>query len=166
MATTSFRMSAREGQKNLVNSENNENLSNYQLWKPKPSLWSISLHFSVFLMIVQLYFTWHRSLQWFQLKFRAGNFPGRDRVRVHCACSYVWPRLNQGPFSILSRTKHWQIQGRAPGGQPPLFLDQLSPLFSTKKEKFSDSKLGWLPVKMALEPSQLFVSHVNGLRVW
>ena len=28
----------REGQKNLVNSENNENLSNYQLLKQKPSL--------------------------------------------------------------------------------------------------------------------------------
>ena len=82
-----------EGQKNLVNSENNENLSYYQLLRQKPSLWSISLHLSTFLTIVQLYFAWHRFLQWFQLKFRAGNFPGRDRVRVHCACSHVWPRL-------------------------------------------------------------------------
>ena len=54
-----------EGQKNLVNSENNKNLSHHQLLKQKPSLWSISLHLSIFLTIVQLCFAWHRFLQWF-----------------------------------------------------------------------------------------------------
>ena len=101
MATTSFRISDLltrrtflvKVKKNLVNSENNENLSNYQLWKGKPSLWSISLNFRVFLTIVHLYFAWLHSPQWFQSKFRAGNFPGRDRVRVHCAGSCIWPRL-------------------------------------------------------------------------
>ena len=51
---TSFRMSAlltlrtffSEGQKNLVNSENKENLSNYQLLKRKPSVCSTSLQFT------------------------------------------------------------------------------------------------------------------------
>ena len=36
-------------------------------------------NFRVFLTIIQLYFAWHRFLQWFQLEFRWGNFPGRDR---------------------------------------------------------------------------------------
>ena len=102
MATTSFHTSALSTRRtflvkvkeNLVNSENNENLSNYQLLKQKPPIWSISLHFSIFLTIVQLYFAWHRFLQWFQLKFRAGHFPGRDRVRAHCACSCVWPSIS------------------------------------------------------------------------
>ena len=58
-----------EGKKNLVNSANNENSSNYQLLKHKPSLWSISLHLSIFLTIVQLYFAWRQFLQWFQLLY-------------------------------------------------------------------------------------------------
>ena len=71
---------------------------------------------------------------------------------------------------VLNLVSHKALAdpGEGPRGAhppPPLFLDQLSPLFSTQKAKFSDSKLGWLPFKMALEPSQLFVSHVNGLRV-
>ena len=126
MATTSFHTSALSTRRtflvkvkeNLVNSENNENLSNYQLLKQKPPLWSISLHFSIFLTIVQLYFAWHRFLQWFQLKFRAGNFSGRDRVRAHCACSCVWPSISSyrgrpsSPssdmfLSVVKRAKHY-----------------------------------------------------------
>ena len=63
-AATSFRMSAlltlrtffSEGQKNLVNSENVENLSNYQLLKRKPSVCSTSLHFSKLITVVQFFF--------------------------------------------------------------------------------------------------------------
>ena len=49
-----------EGQKNLVNSENKENLSNYQLLKRKPSVCSTSLHFSKLITVFQLFFAWHR----------------------------------------------------------------------------------------------------------
>ena len=44
-----------EGQKNLVNSENVENLSNYQLLKWKPSVCSTSLHFSKLITVVQFF---------------------------------------------------------------------------------------------------------------
>ena len=64
----------------------------------------------MFLTIVQLYFAWHRFLQWFQLKFRAGNFPGRDRIRVHCACYCVWPRLTSR-LLIASHVVKNQQQG-------------------------------------------------------
>ena len=84
-----------------MNSEKNENLSNYQLLKQKPSLWSISPHFSIFLMIVQQYSAWHWFLKWFQLKFRAGNFPGDSPAGTLWSLSrdlkpvsrwYVYPR--------------------------------------------------------------------------
>ena len=45
-----------EGQKNLVNSENKENLSNYQLLKRKPSVCSTLLHFSKLITVVQFFF--------------------------------------------------------------------------------------------------------------
>ena len=45
-----------EGQKNLVNSEDKENLSNYQLLKRKPSVSSSSLHFSKLITVVQFFF--------------------------------------------------------------------------------------------------------------
>ena len=78
-AATSFRMSAlfSEGQKNLVNSENKENLSNYQLLKREPSVCSTSLLFSKFITVVQFFFRVTPVLQWFQLNFGAGNFRGR-----------------------------------------------------------------------------------------
>ena len=85
-AATSFRMSAlltlrtffSEGQKNLVNSENVENLSNYQLLKRKPSVSSTSLHFSKLITVVHFFFRVTPVLQWFQLNFGAGNFRGRQ----------------------------------------------------------------------------------------
>ena len=46
----------REDQKNLVNSENKENLSKYQLLKRKPSVCSTSLHFSKLITVVQIFF--------------------------------------------------------------------------------------------------------------
>ena len=58
---TNFRMSAdtknffSEGQKNLVNLENKENLSNYQLLKRKPSVCSTSLHFSKLISVVHIF---------------------------------------------------------------------------------------------------------------
>ena len=78
-AATSFRMSAlfSEGQKNLVNSENKENLSNYQPLKREPSVCSTSLLFSKFITVVQFFFRVTPVLQWFQLNFGAGNFRGR-----------------------------------------------------------------------------------------
>ena len=66
-----------EGQKNLVNSEDKENLSNYQLLKQKPSVSSSSLHFSKLITVVQFFFPVTLVLQWFQLNFGAGNFRGR-----------------------------------------------------------------------------------------
>ena len=66
-----------EGQKILVNSEDKENLSNYQLLKRKPSVSSSSLHFSKLITVVQFFFPVTPVLQWFQLNFGAGNFRGR-----------------------------------------------------------------------------------------
>ena len=73
-AATSFRMSTlltlrtffSEGQKNLVNSENKENLSNYQPLKQKPSVCSTSLHFSKLITVVDLFFPETPVLHWFQ----------------------------------------------------------------------------------------------------
>ena len=45
-----------EGQKNLVNSENKENLSNYRLLKRKPSVCSTSLHFSKLITVMIQFF--------------------------------------------------------------------------------------------------------------
>ena len=61
---TSFRMSAlltlrtffSEGKKKLVNSENKENLSNFQLLKRKPSVCSTSLHFGELITVGQYFF--------------------------------------------------------------------------------------------------------------
>ena len=66
-----------ESQKNLVNSENKENLSNYQLLKREPSVCSTSLLFSKLITVVQFFFRVTPVLQWFQLNFGAGNFRGR-----------------------------------------------------------------------------------------
>ena len=41
--------------KKIVNSENKENLSNYQLLKRKPSVCSTSLQFSKFITVVQFF---------------------------------------------------------------------------------------------------------------
>ena len=51
---------------NLVNSENKENLSNYQPLKRKPSVCSISLHFSKLITVVDLFFPETPVLHWFQ----------------------------------------------------------------------------------------------------
>ena len=66
-----------EGQKNLVNLENKENLSNYQLLKRKPSLCSTSLPFSKLTTVVQFFIPVTPILIWYQLNFGAGNFRGR-----------------------------------------------------------------------------------------
>ena len=55
-----------EGQKNLVNSENEENLSNYQPLKRKPSVCSTSLHFSKLITVVELFFPETLVLHCFQ----------------------------------------------------------------------------------------------------
>ena len=60
-----------------MNSENKENLSNYQLLKRKPSVCSTSLHFGELITVVRFFFRVTPVLQWFQLKFGAGNFRGR-----------------------------------------------------------------------------------------
>ena len=60
-----------------MNSENKENLSNYQLLKREPSVCSTSLLFSKFITVVQFFFRVTPVLQWFQLNFGAGNFRGR-----------------------------------------------------------------------------------------
>ena len=60
-----------------MNSENKENLSNYQLVKRKPSVCSISLHLRKFKITVDQFFLVTPVLQWFQLNFGAGNFRGR-----------------------------------------------------------------------------------------
>ena len=59
-----------------MNSENKENVSNYQLLKRKPSVWSTSLHFSKLITVAQ-FFRVTPVLQWFQLNIAAGNFRGR-----------------------------------------------------------------------------------------
>ena len=60
-----------------MNSENKENLSNYQLLKREPSVCSTSLLFSKLITVVQFFFRVTPVLQWFQLNFGAGNFRGR-----------------------------------------------------------------------------------------
>ena len=60
-----------------MNSENKENLSNYQLLKQKPSVCSTSLHFTKLITVVQFFSRVTPFLQWFQLNFGAGNFRGR-----------------------------------------------------------------------------------------
>ena len=82
--------------KNLVNSENKENLSNYQLLKRKPSIFSTSLHFSKLITVVQFFFPWHRFHNGFQLNFGAGNFrgrrPGSSALRMLMRLTAVSPR--------------------------------------------------------------------------
>ena len=82
-AATSFCMSNTknffsEGQKNLVNLENKENLSNYQLLRRKPSLWSTSLPFSKLITVVQSFFPVTPILIWYQvginIQFWRGKF--------------------------------------------------------------------------------------------
>ena len=76
-AATSFRMSTlltlrtflEKVKKNLVNSENKENLSNYRLLKRKPSVCSTSHHFSKLITVVQFFFRVTPVLRWFQLNF-------------------------------------------------------------------------------------------------
>ena len=63
-----------EGQKNLVNSENKENLSNYQLLKRKPSFCSISLHFSKLITVVQFFFLRDTGCAMVSTKFWRGKF--------------------------------------------------------------------------------------------
>ena len=65
-----------EGQKNLVNSENKENLSNYQLLKRKPSVCSTSLQFSKLITVFQ-FFSHDTDSAKVSLKFWRGNFRGR-----------------------------------------------------------------------------------------
>ena len=70
-----------EGQKNLLNSENKENLSHYQLLKRKPSVCSTSLHFSKLITVVQFSIRVTPVPQWFQLNFR-GRRPGTSALRM------------------------------------------------------------------------------------
>ena len=109
---TSFRMLAlltprtfSEGQKNLVNSENKENLSNYQVLKRKPSVCSTSLHFSKLITVVQI-FRMTPVLQWFHLKLGAGKYcgrrPGTSALRMLlCLTTVKFPR-NSMFFAFVS----------------------------------------------------------------
>ena len=80
-AATSFRMSALltlrtflvKAKKNLVNSENKENLSNYQLLKRKPSVCSTSLHFSKLITVVQFSFSCNTGSAMVSIKFWSGK---------------------------------------------------------------------------------------------
>ena len=63
-----------EGQKNLVNSENKENLSNYQLLKREPSVCSTSLLFSKFITVVQFFFSRNTGSAMVSVKFWRGKF--------------------------------------------------------------------------------------------
>ena len=72
-----------EGQKNLVNSENKENLSNYQPLKRKPSVCSTSLHFSKLITVVDFFFLRHRFCIGFNEILAREIFAAGDRVRVH-----------------------------------------------------------------------------------
>ena len=69
-----------------MNSENKENLSNYQPLKRKPSFSSTSLHFSKLITVVDLFFPETPVLHWFQWNFSAGNFrgqrPGTSALRM------------------------------------------------------------------------------------
>ena len=65
--------------------------------KRKPSVCSTSLHFSnssKLITVVQFFFRVTPVLQWFEWKFDGKIFAASDRVRVHCSCSCVWPRLS------------------------------------------------------------------------
>ena len=97
-----------EGQKNLVNSENKENLSNYRLLKRKTCVCSTSLHFSKLITVIQFFFSRNNGSAMVLMKFAREVFAAGDRVRVHCACSCVCPR-----FSIPAK---WPIR---PGGAYP-----------------------------------------------
>ena len=63
--------------KNLVNSENKENLSNYQLLKRKPSVRSSSLHFTKLITVVRFFFSRNTGSAMVSVKFWRGNFRGR-----------------------------------------------------------------------------------------
>ena len=60
-----------------MNSENKENLSNYQLFKRKPSVCSTSLHFSKLITVAQFFFSHDTGSAMVSLKFCVGNFRGR-----------------------------------------------------------------------------------------
>ena len=109
-AATSFRMSAlfSEGQKNLVNSENKENLSNYQPLKREPSVCSTSLLFSKFITVVQFFFRVTPVLQWFQLNFGAGNFRGR---RPGTSALRMLLRLTAGQSRSQRPRSFWSEDG-------------------------------------------------------
>ena len=105
-AATGFRMSTlltpknfiSEGQKNLVNSENKENLSNYRLLKRKPSVCSTSLHFSKLITVVQFFFSRNNGSAIVSIKFCAGNFrgrrPGTSALRMLLRLTAVKPDIN------------------------------------------------------------------------
>ena len=63
-----------EGQKKLVNLENKENLSNYQLLKRKPPLCSTSLPFSKLITVVQFFNSRDTDSDMVSMKFWRGKF--------------------------------------------------------------------------------------------
>ena len=97
------------GQKNLVNSENKENLSNYQLLKREPSVCSTSLHFSKLITAVQ-FFRVTPVLQWFQLNFGANLVPrasvtlvqrnGKTKYsgKIRLSSAFHWPLTERAQF--------------------------------------------------------------------
>ena len=72
-----------EGQKILVNSENKENLSNYQLLKRKPSVCSASLHLSKLITCVQFFFSHNTSSAMVSIKFWCEKF-SRPATEYEC----------------------------------------------------------------------------------
>ena len=92
-----------------MNSENKENLSNYQLVKRKPSVCSISLHLRKFKITVDQFFLVTPVLQWFQLNFGAGNFRGR---RQGTSALRMLLRLTAVNVSSLSQGLSSNDQGR------------------------------------------------------
>ena len=76
-----------------MNSENKENLSNYQLLKRKPSVCSIPLHLSKVFTVVQFFFAWHR----FHFPDSRGSFPGVRWRKKRDLCHILVPR-GRAPF--------------------------------------------------------------------
>ena len=93
-----------EGQKNLVNLENKENLSNYQLLKREPSICSTSLHFSKLITVVQ-FFSRNTGSPQVLIKFWRGNFrgrrPGTRALRMLLRLTAVKPKPNREPVRRL-----------------------------------------------------------------
>ena len=66
-----------------MNSENKENLSNYQLLKRKPSVFSTSLHLNKLITVVQFFFSCNTDSAMVSIKFWRGNF---SQPATGCEC--------------------------------------------------------------------------------